>query len=54
MARIADKLEICRVIRTSVPVDKSFFNKDGQHEIQLEGLPEAAVPKSQMNKKAKR
>lgn len=41
MARIADKLEICRVIRTSGAVDKSFFNKDGQHEIPLEGLPES-------------
>ncbi len=36
MARIADKLGICRVIRTSGPVEKSVFNKDGQAELPIE------------------
>lgn len=39
MSKVAKALELCRVIPCDKPVDKSFFNKDGQKEIECEGMP---------------
>lgn len=53
MARVAKALDICRVIPCHHPVDKSFFNKHGQREIPLEGLPDSPATAPQKKKSSR-
>lgn len=42
MTKVAKSLELCRIIPCDKPVDKSFFNKDGQREFEHEEFAQAA------------
>lgn len=42
MSKIAKALELCGVIPADKPVDRSFFNKHGQSEIECDGMPGTA------------